>query len=132
MAHLLSSDSDTAPIAADEDEILSSSSGEDDGDGDSSAPDDFELDAAVGEARAYSWGRKTVLRAGRGQSWEKPALGDEVSVEWAKIADGDEPADALEAMARRTEAAHTAEKLNAKYDALMANLEGRVVSNSTS
>ena len=81
MAHLLSSDSDTTPIAADDDEVLSSSSGDDDGDGDSSAPDDFELDAAVGEARAYNWGRKTVLRAGRGQSWEKPATGDEVSIE---------------------------------------------------
>ena len=92
MAHLLSSDSDTAPIAADEDEVLSSSSGEDGGD---STGDDFELDAAVGEARAYSWGRKTVLRAGRGQSWEKPARGDEVSVEWANA--DDEDADALEA-----------------------------------
>ena len=97
MAHLLSSDSDTTPIAADDDEVLSSSSGDDDGDGDSSAPDDFELDAAVGEARAYAWGRKTVLRAGRGQSWEKPATGDEVSVEWAKTADTEDEPDALEA-----------------------------------
>ena len=89
MAHLLSSDSEPLPscsrCAA---EVLSSSSGWTDGGRrlERASTTLSSTRPSAKEARAYSWGRKTVLRAGRGQSWEKPATGDEVSVEWAKSA----------------------------------------------
>ena len=72
MAHLLSSIPTPHPLLPTK-TVLSSSSGDD------------AAGEAPAEPRAYSWGRKTVVRAGRGQSWEKPARGDEASVDGPKL-----------------------------------------------